>query len=119
MAFAQGIINATEHKKTGLKLSPEAIEAGSIEAALLVEHEKRGGKQGANDPVRFRKTFADMCTRIWKATYDYWEVEPDIYAQFQRRPPAQRVANARIMAETYLDQVEQLIAEGKPLVFDW
>lgn len=118
-AFAQGLISATEQKKKSLELSPEAIEAGAISAALLVEKERVKGLQGCNNPVEFRKTFADICTRIWIAILEYWEAEPEIYRSFQRRPPQQRMANARAMAEQYLDPVEQLIADGKPILFDW
>lgn len=118
-AFAQGMINATEHKKQGLQLTPEAIEAGAIEAALRVEQEKRGGKQGCNDPILFRQTFSAMCAHIWRATYEYWEAEPEIYAGFLRQFPPQRAANARIMAEKFLDPVKQMIADGKKIIFEW
>lgn len=119
IAFQQGVISATEQKKQGLELTPEAIEAGSISAALLLEKETHAGRVGANDPVLFRKTFADMHAQIWQAVYAYWNEAPEVFSSFMRRPVPQQQSNARQIAELYLDQVEQKIAAGESIQFAW
>jgi hypothetical protein len=119
LAFQQGVINATEERKQGKELSQEAREAGSIEAALLWEKEVKAGRVGCNQPVTFRKTFSDMCTRIHQSMYSYWLESPEVYKNFVHRPPQQRELNARQIAELYLDTVEHKIAANEPIVFTW
>lgn len=118
-AFAQGIINATEQKRQALELTPDARMAGSIDAAIMIEQEKRGGRQGTNDGPLFRQTFANLCALIWEAVYSYWEEAPEVYESFVCRPPQQQGSNALSMAEQYLDAVEQKIAAGEPVEFTW
>ena len=120
MAFAQGIINATEQRKMGgQELSQEAIKAGAIESALLIEKQVHAGRAGCNDPVAFRKVFSETCARIWSAVFAYWLEAPEVYSLFVRRPAQQQVANAHLMAERFLDPVERKIAAGEPIEFTW
>lgn len=118
-AFAQGIINATEQRKQGHELSLDAIEAGAIEAALLLEQQVHAGRAGCNDAVLFRKTFSALCAKVWAAVYAYWLEAPEVYTDFVRRPAQQQAANAHLMAEQFLDPVERKIANGEPIQFAW
>lgn len=118
LAFVQGMMNACIQKEHGYELGKEAIEAGSIEAALLVEKEVKSGKQGCNEPEQFRALFAERCAIIHQAMLNYWEKEPELWRNFQRRPPLQKIANAAHIAEVFYEQVEFRLQNNLPLTFE-
>lgn len=117
-AFAQGIMNAFHAwPRRPLADEPHFIGAAALEAAFLIEKKVIKGKQGCNEPVQFRKTFADLCALIHPAATVLFERYPETYKKLLGFSEEERVAAAHVLAEQYLLAVEQLIERGEPIEF--
>lgn len=118
-AFTGGILNAFN----GWPMRPESeseqfISAAAISSALMYEEIVYQGKQGTNDPQKFRKIFSDFCAVIHPAVTRMFVEHPAIYKSMLSLEEEKRNAVAYELAERYIDDVEKMIAAGKSIEFE-